>query len=266
MCAVAVAVAVLLLSVTFSSLHYFYMWNQSRDHLRLKSEVLRLRKENDTFRLIAKQLTDRLSSMEVSANKLKIISGFEEDGLGGVGGPSSGSSVVLGLDETSLYNHLKSLDRKSLSLQNELGKLQEYYKDRGILMAATPSLMPVHGYPSDYFGYRADPFTGKRDFHPGIDLSAPKGNKVVATADGVVLVAGRMVGLGNAVKIQHRFGIVTRYGHLSRVAVKKGQQVQKGDVIGFVGSTGRATGSHVHYEVRLNGRPLDPARFFRESD
>jgi murein DD-endopeptidase MepM/ murein hydrolase activator NlpD len=261
-----VALAVFASCAIFSSLHYYYMWNQSKAFSSLEAELMTLRKQNEAFKMSARQLTDRVSSIEVSAQKLRIAAGYEESDLGGVGGPPADKDIVLALDETSLYDHFKSLDRKSLSLQTELRKLQEYYKDRGILMAATPAVMPVRGYPSDHYGYRSDPFTGKREFHPGIDLSAPHGNKVIATADGVVRFAGRQVGYGRMVKIQHRFGISTRYGHLARTTVKKGQEVKKGDVIGVVGATGRATGPHVHYEVRLNGRPLDPARFFRESN
>lgn len=264
--AAAVATAVFLGSVGLSSLHYYYMWHKSRDYSSLRAEVDQLRKQNEAFRATARQLTDRLSMIEVSAQKLRIVSGLEEEGLGGVGGPSRGDDPILKLDERSLFNHFKSLDRKSFSLQNELRKLQEYYKNKNILLTATPSIMPVQGYPSDRYGMRADPFTGERDYHPGIDISSPLGNKVVATADGTVGFAGRRVGYGKLVTVNHRFGLATRYGHLARIVVTRGQKVRRGDVIGYVGATGRATGPHVHYEVRLNGRPLDPLRFLGEAD
>ncbi len=261
-----VAVAVLLAAFVFSALHYHQMWSRSQDHADLKAEVDQLRKQNEAFRIAAKQLTDRISSIEVAAQKLKIVSGLDQDGLGGVGGPSAAGDSVLQLDEQSLFRHFESLDRKSITLLDELRQLQEYYKDRNILLAATPSVMPVRGYPSDRYGMRSDPFTGERDFHPGLDISAPQGNRVVATADGTVSFSGRKVGYGKVVILDHRFGISTRYGHLARAVVDGGQKVRKGDIIGYVGQTGRATGPHVHYEVRLNGRPLDPLRFFQESE
>ncbi len=261
-----VAVSVLLVAFVLSALHYHQMWSRSQDHANLKAEVDTLRKQNESFRISAKQLTDRISSIEVAAQKLRIVSGLDQDGLGGVGGPTAAGDAVLRLDEKSLSSHFKSLDRKSITLRDELRKLQEYYKDRNILLAATPSVMPVRGYPSDRFGMRSDPFTGERDFHPGIDISAPQGNKVVATADGTVTFSGRKVGYGKVVILDHRFGIATRYGHLARFVVSAGQRVRKGDIIGYVGQTGRATGPHVHYEVRLNGSPLDPLRFFQEAD
>lgn len=261
------SVIVLLAAFLFSALHYYQMWSRSQNYGELKAEVDLLRKQNETFRIAAKQLTDRISSIEVAAQKLKIVSGLDQEGLGGVGGPAPTSdAAVLKLDEQSLFRHFRSLDRKSISLREELRKLQEYYKDRNILLAATPSVMPVRGYPSDRYGMRRDPFTGERDFHPGLDISAPIGNKVVATADGTVSFSGRKIGYGKVVIVDHRFGISTRYGHLARLVAEPGHRVRKGDIIGYVGQTGRATGPHVHYEVRLNGRPLDPLRFFQETD
>ena len=100
--------------------------------------------------------------------------------------------------------------------------------------------MNSDGCPSGGFGYRIDPFSGERDFHPGIDISAPRGNKVSATADGVVINAGQKFSYGNLVTLEHKFGISTRYGHLDRYSVEVGQKVKKGDIIGYVGSTGRA--------------------------
>ncbi|MFQ5740805.1 MAG: M23 family metallopeptidase [Acidobacteriota bacterium] len=262
----AAALLAVVTAFTLSSLHYYSMWNKTGDYASLQKERDELRTQNEAFRLTAKLLTDRLSSLEISAQKLRIVSGLDEAGLGGVGGPRRSKDPILTLSDRALYQHFRSLDRKSITLRNELGKLQDYYKDRNILLAATPSLMPVQGYPSDRYGMRRDPFTSQRDFHPGLDISAPKGNKVVATADGLVVFAGRQFAYGKLVILEHKFGISTRYGHLANIAVTPGQVVKRGDIVGYVGSTGRATGPHVHYEVRLNGRPLDPLRFFRDTE
>ena len=108
------------------------------------------------------------------------------------------------------------------------------------------------------FGYRRDPFGGGGEFHPGVDLAAPAGSPVRATADGVVGRAGWNGGYGQMVALEQGNGVETRYGHMSRLAVVPGQQVRRGDVIGYVGSTGRSTGAHLHYEVRVNGRAVDP--------
>jgi murein DD-endopeptidase MepM/ murein hydrolase activator NlpD len=261
-----IAVGVLVASFSLSTLHYYHMWKKTADHDLLKVSAYELSKENDTFRLAARQLGEKVASLEVTSTKLQILSGLDEEGLGGVGGPSAYDNPLLSLDTQGLRNHFRSLERKSISLDKQLRQLQDVYNTRSILLAATPAIVPVHGYPSGRFGYRIDPFDGERDFHPGIDISAPRGNKVKATADGVVLIAARKYSYGNLVTLEHKFGISTRYGHLDRFTVEVGQKVKKGDIIGYVGSTGRSTGPHLHYEVRLNGQPLNPLRFFRDSD
>jgi murein DD-endopeptidase MepM/ murein hydrolase activator NlpD len=107
-------------------------------------------------------------------------------------------------------------------------------------------------------GNRSDPFTGEKDFHPGLDISADKGDPIYATADGKVTTAAMSGNYGNLVVIDHGYGIETRYGHMSAFKVRSGQDVKRGDLLGLVGATGRATSSHLHYEVRANGRILNP--------
>ncbi len=257
---------VLLISFVLSGLHYFHMWKRTTHYGHLRVEVDQLQKENETFRLTAKQLNEKVSLLEVTTKKLHIFSGLDQEGLGGVGGPTDWGNIGLGLNNRALYKHFLSLDRRTISLVSELRQLHEYYANRHRLLTATPSLMPVRGYPSANFGYRLDPFSGDREFHPGIDISAPRGKKVMASTDGLVVFAGRHRGYGKLVTLGHPFRISTRYGHLGRVAVKVGQKVKKGDILGYVGSTGRATGPHLHYEVRFNDRPLNPLRFFQKSD
>ncbi len=258
-----VRVGALLLVSGLLSVHYYQMWERSSDYEAVQQRLEYLHNDNQEVRVKAKQLSERLSSLEVAAQKLRVMAGLGMDGLGGVGGPAAGDLEVA-FDEKSLLDQLNSLEKKSISLREELRKFQEYYKDRSILLSATPSIMPVTGYPSERFGMRRDPFTGSRSFHNGMDVSAPVGSKVIATADGVVRFAGRQHNYGKLVKLEHRFGLTTRYGHLKELAVNRGQVIRKGDVIGYVGATGRATGPHVHYEVRLNGRSLNPLRFFRD--
>ncbi|MDE3179637.1 MAG: M23 family metallopeptidase [Acidobacteriota bacterium] len=127
-----------------------------------------------------------------------------------------------------------------------------------------PSIWPVEGEVTDWFGERVDPFSGMESFHPGVDIAAPSGTPVRATADGIVVEAGREeAGYGNEVLIDHGFGISTRYGHLRRIYVVDGQEVKKGQIIGAVGMTGRATGPHLHYEVLVHQTPVNPSKFLR---
>jgi murein DD-endopeptidase MepM/ murein hydrolase activator NlpD len=143
-------------------------------------------------------------------------------------------------------------------LENRLQYVRKDVERREALAAATPSIWPTQGWLTGTFGGRSDPFTGEPAFHSGIDLAAEKGQPVLATADGDVVGAAYTGDYGNLVTLQHRFGITTRYGHLSRFAVKPGQHVKRGDVIGYIGSTGRSTGAHLHYEILVNGRLINP--------
>ena len=125
-------------------------------------------------------------------------------------------------------------------------------------------IMPVHGKISSHFGWRIDPFTHKWAWHNGIDIAAPVGTPVRSFGDGKVLFAGERGGFGNLIIIQHSNGLKTYYGHLSKIIVKKGQIVKKGEVIGKVGATGRATGPHLHFEVRLKDKAIDPEHLKKE--
>ena len=129
----------------------------------------------------------------------------------------------------------------------------------------TPSLWPITGHISAAFGERLDPFSGEGAFHAGVDISATYGEEVHVTADGVVLVVEPHAGYGRMVVVDHGFGISTWYGHLSGFGTQPGAHVKRGEVIGYVGVSGRATGPHVHYEVRINGAPVNPWRYLRFS-
>ena len=130
------------------------------------------------------------------------------------------------------------------------------------IVSNLPLAKPIHDYEEQSaFGHRIDPFNGHLAFHSGLDMSGPAGAKIYSTADGEVVSAGRNGAYGNAIDIDHGFGIATRYGHLSEILVKEGQHVKKGDVIGIQGSTGRATGPHLHYEVRYHDQPVNPKNF-----
>jgi len=146
------------------------------------------------------------------------------------------------------------------SIHDELLVVQHGVAWREALADALPTLWPAEGWVSGSYGYRRDPFTGLRDHHPAIDISTRPGEPVYATATGLVAGAQRSGAYGNLVEIDHGFGLATRYGHLAEFAVRSGDTVQRGDLIGFAGATGRATGNHVHYEVWLRGRTINPLR------
>jgi murein DD-endopeptidase MepM/ murein hydrolase activator NlpD len=162
------------------------------------------------------------------------------------------SSFVSPEDTFGVLRHLLS------GLESRLRNVSQDVERQAALAAATPSIWPAHGWLTGTFGGRPDPFTGEPAFHQGIDIATAKGQPVYSTADGVVESAARSGPLGNLIVIRHDFGLTTRYGHLSRFNVAPGDTVKRGDVIGFVGSTGRSTGAHVHYEILANGKLINP--------
>ena len=146
-------------------------------------------------------------------------------------------------------------------LESRLSVVKQSVDKVDALAAATPSIWPAHGWLSSPMGYRTDPVNGaSSDFHPGLDIAGDSGQPVYATAAGTISFAGRQGAYGNLIVINHGYGLETRYGHLQSFSVKDHQQVQRGDVIGRVGSTGRSTGNHLHYEVLANGTLLNPLR------
>jgi murein DD-endopeptidase MepM/ murein hydrolase activator NlpD len=176
-----------------------------------------------------------------------------------MGGGSRGTAVLRPLAALQSPENTFGLLRELLAgLESRLSLVRSDVDRRNALAAATPSIWPAHGWLSSTVGPRHDPITGERDFHEGLDISADRGSAVYATADGTVTHAAAEGGYGNLVVLDHGYGLETRYGHLSRYRVRVGDQVKRGDVVGLVGSTGRSTGYHLHYEVRVNGRLLNP--------
>ena len=176
-----------------------------------------------------------------------------------MGGPTADATLALvtpGLGSPeNTFGLLKDL---LTGLEDRLQTVRTDVDKRNQLAAATPSIWPTHGWLSSSTGNRADPFTVEKDYHHGLDISADKGDPVYSTANGKVVNASAAGNYGNLVIVDHGYGLETRYGHLSAFKVKVGQEVKRGDLLGLVGATGRATGAHLHYEVRANGRILNP--------
>lgn len=154
----------------------------------------------------------------------------------------------------------KSIKESQLREQSVLD-LWESLSERQSLLNSTPNIRPAKGWFTSRFGYRVSPFTGRATLHAGLDIAAAPGSPVHATADGIVTFAGYDEGYGKMVTIDHGYGVSTRFGHNSQIYVQVGQKVSRWDVIASVGNTGRSTGPHVHYEVRVNGIPRDPALY-----
>ncbi len=160
-----------------------------------------------------------------------------------------------------MHDHIEHVQQASSVQGNSFESLMKSLKSKRNLLAATPSLRPTKGWFSSNFGYRVSPFTGRKEFHKGLDIANRNGTPIIAPADGVVTYSAKKWLIGNMISIDHGYGMVTRYGHLSKMLKKKGSRVKRGEVIALMGNTGRSTGPHLHYEVRLNGVPVNPAKY-----
>ncbi len=228
------------------------------NHLRATN--LALTQENSSYRDATGALTSQIESLQSAITELgdraqldpvsarameKLPAVVKNRAVGGtsVEGASAMMTSGVGASSLSSLNQTFTLLRNVLgSLESRLSIVRRNVEQRESLMNATPSIWPISGWLSAGYGMRADPFTGGRDFHPGLDISAERGTPIRATADGKVELAAPSGDYGNLVVIDHGFGLVSRYGHLSKFAAWPGREVKRGDVIGYVGSTGRADG------------------------
>ena len=231
------------------SLYGFYGLTQQAAHLRTEAENQYLRTENDRQRRELSELTNRVEAVEDTSRKLAEKSGvIEEVLLPGTGGPA------FPLDADSFA----ALENKMSKLERSLVAQEDVLRDRGY----TPTVWPVVGKLESGFGGRANPFGGgSYEFHSGQDIEAAWGDPVVAGASGTVTFVGWQNGYGQLIVIDHGGGLTTRYGHLSHIDVFQGQAVARSEFIGRVGSTGRSTGPHLHYEVRFNDEPVNPLQY-----
>ncbi len=218
----------------------------------MRSENEQLRRENDSVRANYDRLNTRVNILTDNVNGLK--AGHEPGEAGsdaGQGGPEAPDNI----DVPDLTRRLEDLER-------EMRQMTDSYRDQRLKLATIPSGWPVDGLLTDNFGVRNNPFGGGgTEGHEGQDIAAAFGSPVRSTADGLVVYAASRSGYGNVVVLYHGNGITTRYGHLSQIGVEPGQRIHRGDEIGKVGSTGRSTGPHCHYEVRLNNSPVDPTQY-----
>lgn len=234
------------------------------ERLRAAHDALTL--ENESYRAATGELAEQIASLQTTLADLTEKAELDPatkaalDRLPSVGaGGGSRGLRTAAVPETPerTFGILRNLLGV---LESRLATVRTSIENQQALARATPSIWPVTGWLSSAFGTRRDPFSGEPDFHSGLDIAAGRGTPVRATADGTIESAAYDGNYGNAVIVDHGFGISTRFGHLSRYAVSPGQQVRRGDVIGYVGSTGRATSSHLHYEILLNGQAINPLR------
>ena len=244
---------------TFFSVQYFTSLSQTHELSKLRRENRELQTANEQFGKSVESLRTQLRTVEDRTRKLAIIAGIttlDEASQGGSGG--------LRNDELAGNPYRDDVDKmsfRSSNLAKDLSALEEKFVAQSRMLSSTPSIAPVRGILTDGFGGRSDPFTREPGQHNAIDISSAIGQPIRTPADGIVVKAEWASGYGNVIYISHGYGYSTRYGHLSNFAVRPGQRIKRGEIIGHVGSTGRSTGPHLHYEVRVNNNPVNPLEY-----
>ena len=233
------------------------------DYERRLSENDILRSENLAFKVQSAQLGEKIDFLETLSHKLMLFSGMRSDkSVGGIGGTLSQPRPA----SSNLTKTLDSYSMKLSSLEESYRNLDNQISENVLWEAAQPSIMPVRGYVTAGYGDRPDPFDSTvREPHRAIDISAPMGRMVIAPADGTIIYAGQRAGFGNIIIIDHKFGLTTRYAHLQRMVVQVGQHIARGEIIGYVGMSGRTTGPHLHFELWRSGRPVNPLKYIQDA-
>ncbi len=265
--------------VSFVGYDYYSLKMESFNNVVLTQTI---NKQNSEIKSQRSQIQSFADKIEILKNSVGNLSKFEEkvrliadikqtsgsSGFIGIGAiPQGELDVDIPLEENhntlirEMHERVGQIDHAVKTQALDFTNLIKELEQKRNLLASTPSIRPVHGWTSSKFGYRKSPFTGQREFHAGLDIASKSGTELIATANGRISYAAKKMYIGNLIIIDHGFGRVTKYGHLKKILVKRGQKVKRGDVIGLIGNTGRSTGPHVHYEVRINGTPVNPLKY-----
>ncbi len=249
---------------------------------RDKAELLRLRVQTKEqaqqvkdLALRVDEFADRMEELRQSDKKIRILASYQTArdkklplGIGGVSSTEIRLKELLDQDQQKLIlgmrKGISTLNEDANHRQQSFNELLSFLHEQKSILASTPSIWPVKGWVTSDFGMRESPFSASVEFHKGVDIATRMGREVRATADGLVLEASYRSGNGNMIKINHGHGQSSTYSHLSKITAKEGMRVKRGDVVGYVGDTGRSTGSHLHYSVLVNNVPVNPRRYLRK--
>jgi murein DD-endopeptidase MepM/ murein hydrolase activator NlpD len=260
---VLVAGAVIgVLSLTGIASSYTRMLKKVAHYNQLRTEESQLKDRYSRLEQVAKERDIQVASLGSLASEVSALYGLKSDPvLVSASEQIQEAQVHSSLDQLYALKHIAMTGAASVGIS--LGLTRNATTADWLRANSAPNLWPVEGQITGSFGERIDPFNGEGAFHSGVDISASVGSSVIAPADGVVTFADFQGGYGREVVIDHGHGITTRYGHLSSFAVATGQYLHRGDTIGYVGLTGRSTGPHLHYEVRINETPVNPHKYLR---
>jgi murein DD-endopeptidase MepM/ murein hydrolase activator NlpD len=258
-----IGAAIGFLSLTGIASSYARMLLKVSRYNQLRTEKEQLKDSYSRLELVAKERDIQIASLGSIASEVSALYGLKSQ-------PTlvtASGDQIQNAEVSSSLDQLHALRTSALSGATMVGITMGLTRNATtadwIRANSAPNLWPVEGQVTGSFGERIDPFNGEGAFHSGVDISGSYGQQVIAPADGVVTFADFLGGYGKAVMLDHGHGISTRYGHLSGYSVTPGQHLHRGDVIGYVGLSGRSTGPHLHYEVRINDTPVNPYKYLR---
>lgn len=264
---VSISVVVSLFAIVYFSYDYIKVREDTVELAGLKRLTEVQKEQIDLLVGRIGEFEKKMADLKRFDKKIRIMANLknshDNDQVLGVGGPIPEENIMESKEFLigNIHKNVDKLLEDATSRQKSFKELLEFLEKQKSVLASTPSIWPVMGWVTSEFGYRMSPFTRKREFHKGIDIATRVGKEIVIPADGIVLGVYSKPDMGNMVKIDHGNGISTCYGHLMKSAVKKGMRIKRGDVIGYVGNSGRSTGPHLHYGVFLNGVPVNPRKY-----
>ncbi len=259
----------------------YYMVDKYRNMKQISKDLPVMRKETGNQKYLIEgyeqditELRQMVSRLKLVNAKLMLMAGVEDPSTALINFPRGGedetsefSSLVEGFNQQSEETMVQKIEnlgklRDIAVSQEELSqRLMEFFQDQQTLLASTPSVWPVRGWVTSGFGRRKSPFSKRQVMHPGIDIATKTGTPIAAPADGTISFSGTKGAFGKVVVIDHGYSYTTFYGHCSKLNKKLGDKVKRGDIIAYVGNSGRSTGPHLHYEVRVNGVTVDPTKY-----
>jgi murein DD-endopeptidase MepM/ murein hydrolase activator NlpD len=258
-----VGATIAFLSMTGIASSYARMLLKVNSYNQLRTEKEDLKNRYSRLEQVAKERDVQVASLGSLASEVSSLYGLKSDPAMVTGADEQIRAAEVNSSLDQLYALKNSALTGATTTGLSLGLTKNATTADWLRANAAPNLWPVEGQVTGSFGERIDPFNGEGAFHTGVDIAAVMGQPVVAPADGEVEFADFMGGYGKAIVLEHGHGIATRYGHLSGFAVASGQHVRRGDIIGYVGLSGRSTGPHLHYEVRINDTPVNPYKYLR---
>jgi len=269
-------VAFCAIAVILASMYTYYDYiGLKRDKIELENLKKQTREQKAQIEGLVEKVNNfsmRMEELGQLDKNIRSMANIEErrykGQILGAGGSINDETRINSRGETDqrmviakVERNIEQLSKDAVEQKNSFSELLGFLKNQKSILAATPSIWPVEGWVTSEFGYRSSPFSGEKEFHKGLDIATRMGVHVVAPADGLVSEVTYDRDMGHMVRINHGYGMTSWYGHLLRTPVKPGNMVKRGDVIGYVGNSGRSTGSHLHYSVALNGIPVNPRKY-----